>query len=88
MITNKPSEEPSINPTDPQQTTTTSFKNTTLTTTTLPPISSLFMDFCPGVGKNIDCSATGDFIYLTDAFYGISSETPAACVYKYDFGKF
>jgi hypothetical protein len=40
------------------------------------------MDFCPGVGKNIDCSATGDFIYLIDAFYGISSETPAVCVYK------
>ena len=40
------------------------------------------MDFCPGVGKNLDCSATGDLIYLTDAFYGISSETPAVCAYK------
>ena len=39
-------------------------------------------DFCPGVGKNLDCSATGDLIFLTDAFYGISSETPAVCVYK------
>ena len=41
-----------------------------------------FEDFCPGVGKSIDCSASGDFVYLTDAFYGVSKETPAVCVYK------
>ena len=41
-----------------------------------------FEDFCPGIGKNLDCSATSNFIYLTDAFYGISSETPVVCVYK------
>ena len=35
-----------------------------------------FVDFCPGVGKNIDCFTTGDFIYLSDAFYGVSLETP------------
>jgi hypothetical protein len=40
-----------------------------------------FEDFCPGAGKNLDCSATGDSIYLTDAFYGISSETPSVCAY-------
>ncbi len=41
-----------------------------------------FEDYCPGVGKTIDCSISGDFIYLTDAFYGVSSQTPAVCVYK------
>jgi hypothetical protein len=41
-----------------------------------------FIDFCTGTSKTIDCSATGDFIYLTDAFYGVSSEKPAVCVYK------
>ena len=70
-------------------TTTTNTPTSTLTSitnavnnTTSNPNNLQFMDFCPGVGKNIDCSATGDFIYLTDAFYGISSETPAICVYK------
>ena len=72
-----------------QSTTTTTTKpNLTFTTTsTSNPTTtisnfSLSMDFCPGIGKNIDCSATGDLIYLTDAFYGISSETPAVCAYK------
>ena len=50
--------------------------------TTSNPNYIQFIDFCPGIGKNIDCSATGDLIYLTDAFYGISSETPAVCAYK------
>ena len=76
--TNHPNtgEPTTINPTDSQQTT-----NTTPIRATTISNPSLFMDFCPGVGKNIDC-ANGDFIYLTDAFYGISSETPAVCAFK------
>ena len=41
-----------------------------------------FVDICPGVTKTIDCSATENFIYLKDAFYGVSSDTPAVCEYK------
>ena len=41
-----------------------------------------FVDICPGLAKTIDCSATEDFVYLTDAFYGVSSDTPAVCEYK------
>ena len=42
-----------------------------------------FEDFCPGAGKNLDCSATGDLIYLTDAFYGGVDEV----VYRYYYGR-
>ena len=37
-----------------------------------------FEEFCPGVGKTIDCSP--GLIKLNEGFYGISSETPAVCV--------
>ena len=40
------------------------------------------MEFCPGVAKTIDCSASGDFIYVIDAFYGVSDQVPAICEYK------
>jgi hypothetical protein len=50
--------------------------------TTLRPSSSLSIDFCVGVAKTIDCSATGNFVYLTDAFYGVSEISPPACAYR------
>ena len=41
------------------------------------------MEFCPGVAKTIDCSASGDFVFIVDAFHGVSDQVPAVCEYKY-----
>lgn len=43
---------------------------------------SMFKDVCPGTTTNIDCTAVGGLIQITDAFYGISNATPSVCVYK------
>ena len=63
-------------------TTTDTFTNTptNFNITTFSPY--LIMDFCPGAAKTIDCSASGEFVYFVDAFYGVSDQVPAVCEYK------
>ena len=51
-------------------------------TTLIQNNQSLFFNFCPGFGKTIDCSAYGGFVYIADAFYGVSDQVPAVCEYK------
>ena len=60
--------------------TSTSTSTTTPISTTLAPFLSV--EFCPGSAKNIDCSASGDFVYILDAFFGVSDQEPAICEYK------
>ena len=54
--------------------------SSTSSTTTNSPY--LIMEFCPGVGAFINCSATNDFVYVVDAFYGVSDQDPVVCSYK------
>ena len=42
------------------------------------------IEFCPGIAKTIDCSVTNNFVYIIDAFYGVSDENPAVCLYLYN----
>ena len=56
-------------------------ESTYILTTTISPY--LTMDFCPGAAKTIDCSASGELVYILDAFYGASDQVPAVCEYKY-----
>ena len=72
-------EPTSIYPTDSHQTTSSAIKSSTTTSTSFP---YLFMDFCPGVGKNIDC-LNGELIQIVDAFYGVSEQQPSVCSFKY-----
>ena len=81
-----------------QITTTTTTQSTTITTdtptstltsvtnavknTTSNPNNFQFMDFCPGAAKTIDCSTSGEFVFIVDAFHGVSDQVPAVCEYK------
>ena len=61
--------------------TTTLASTTTAISTTLAPSVSFSIQFCPGTAKTIDCSASGDFVYIMDAFYGVSDQVPVNCTY-------
>ena len=68
----------------PSSTLTTS-SNLMNNTTYNPNNQSLFIDFCPGISQTIDCLASGNFVYILDAFHGVSDQVPSVCEYKYFF---
>jgi hypothetical protein len=76
--TNIPITEPNTEPETTRTSTTTTPQ--IMTTTTISPY--LIIDFCPAAAKTIDCSASGQFVYFVDAFYGVSDQLPPVCEYK------